>query len=208
MEFTQNAVCGTSRIVGCRFSLYVMSDRFAQVILGTLKEVDSSKVWMKTDNISTCMRGRQSHVFDVVKAIFVKAAQTGLHVSLNGTFSIGCPGDTEGDTYMSEDDVVLNEASIAGAKLDTACQFALYPLSLTDYMDTIFAGCRPAQENGTFAGGVHYASQLDGNVHDVFDALAQGFEIVQLQSSHTVMTVNLSANSPSRQMKRTEGIGE
>lgn len=201
MEFTPNAACGTSRIVGCRFSLYVMSDRFIDVILGALKEVDSTKVWMKTDDVSTCIRGRQSHVFDVVKAIYVKAAQTGLHVSLNGTFSIGCPGDTEGDTYMSEDDVVRNEPSIAGAKLDTACQFALYPLSLPDYMDAIYAGCRPAQENGTFAGGVHYASRLEGNVHDVFNALAQGFDLVQQQSSHTVMTVNFSANSPSRHMR-------
>ena len=108
-----NSVCGTSRIVGFRFSLYPMSDQFVEVIKETLAETDTSKVWMKTDDISTCIRGRAEHVFDVAKAIYLHAAKTGLHVVLNGTFSIGCPGDTEGDTYMSEDDVRQNESTVA-----------------------------------------------------------------------------------------------
>ena len=190
-------VCGTSRIVGCRFSLYVMSDRFVEVILGALRETDTSKVWVQTDDVSTCIRGRQTHVFDVTKAIYVKAALSGLHVSLNGTYSIGCPGDSEGDAYMSEDDVPMNEEAVRGANVRTACQFALYPMSATNYMDLIYAGCRPAQELGTFSGGVHYASRLDGSADDVFASLAGAFDVVQQQSSHTILTFNLSANSPS-----------
>jgi len=191
-------VCGTSRIVGCRFSLYVMSDRFVEIILGVLNEVDTSKVWVKTDDVSTCIRGRQTHVFDVTKAIYVKAALSGLHVSLNGTYSIGCPGDSEGDVYMIEDDVPMNEEAIRGANVRTACQFALYPLSASNYMDLIYAGCRPAQERGTFSGGVHYASRLDGSADDVFASLSEAFDVVQKESSHTVLTFNLSANSPSK----------
>ncbi len=190
-------VCGTSRIVGCRFSLYVMSDRFVEVILGVLKEVDTSKVWVQTDDVSTCIRGRQAHVFDVTKAIYVKAALSGLHVSLNGTYSIGCPGDSEGDAYMIEDDVPMNEDAIRGANVRTACQFALYPLSASNYIDLIYAGCRPAQELGTFSGGVHYASRLDGSADDVFASLRGAFDVVQKESSHTILTFNLSANSPS-----------
>lgn len=205
---TQNrnlAECGTSRIFGCRFSLYVMSDRFAEVILGALKETDTSKVWMETDDVSTCIRGRQSHVFDVTKAIFVKAASTGDHVSLNGTFSVGCPGDTAGDVYMSEDDVLMNEDSIRGAGIATACQFALYPMGVGHYMDLIYAGCKPAQEMGVFTGGIHYASRLDGSADEVFAALYQAFDVVQKEASHTLLTFNLSANSPSRSRPREVG---
>lgn len=193
-----HASCGTSRIVGCRFSLYVMSDRFVDVILGALRETDTSKVWMKTDDVSTCIRGRQSHVFDVTKAIFVKAARSGHHVSLNGTFSVGCPGDSEGDVYEFEDDNVLNERHIQNAGIRTACQFALYPLGTSDYMDLIYAGCEPAKKMGTFTGGIHYASRLDGNADTVFASLQQAFDVVRQQCSHTVLTFNLSANSPTK----------
>jgi uncharacterized protein YqgV (UPF0045/DUF77 family) len=120
--------CGTSRIVGCRFSLYPMSDQFVNIITGALKETDTSKVWMETDDVSTCVRGRESHVFDVVKAIYTYAAQSGEHVVFNGTFSIGCPGDTEGDVYMTEDDERMNQEAVNLIELESACQFALYPM--------------------------------------------------------------------------------
>lgn len=194
-----NFACGTSRIVGCRFSLYVMSDRFVDIILGALKEVDSSKVWMKTDDVSTCIRGKEAHVFDVAKAIFIQAAKTGVHVVFNGTFSIGCPGDSEGDVYMSEDDERMNEASTKEVSLDTACQFALYPMNRDDYMEIIADQVEMAKAKGTFTSGIHYATRLDGNVHDVFHTLEQAFQQSQkTERSHVVMTAVVSANSPTK----------
>ncbi|WP_110113480.1 YkoF family thiamine/hydroxymethylpyrimidine-binding protein [Bacillus sp. CGMCC 1.16541] len=193
-----NHVCGTSRIVGCRFNLGVMSDDFVNVILSAIEETDTSKVWKQTDDVSTCIRGRESHVFDVVKAIYVAAAKTGKHVVLNGTFSIGCPGDSEGDVYMTEDDVVLNEARAQDTKLDVSTQFALYPMNTPTYMDVIAAQVNVAKEHGTLTGGVHYATRLDGDVHQVFETLQDSFHNAQNSASHVVMTVNVSANSPSK----------
>jgi uncharacterized protein YqgV (UPF0045/DUF77 family) len=193
--------CGTSRIVGSRFALYVMSDRFAEIILTALKEVDSSKVWLKTDDLTTCIRGRSSHVFDVAKALFVHAANTGEHVVFNGTFSIGCPGDTEGDSYMSGDDVKLNEADMAepSRKLEAACHFALYPMNREDYMDVIYESVDAIKASGVSAQGVHYASRLDGNAETVFAALEQAFEQAQKSDlAHLVMTAVVSANSPTK----------
>ena len=43
--------CGTERIAGCQFNLSVMSDDFAEVILGALDQVDTSKVWKETDDV-------------------------------------------------------------------------------------------------------------------------------------------------------------
>lgn len=193
-----NSVCGTSRIVGLRFSLYPMSSQFVEIIKSTLKEVDTSKVWMHTDDISTCIRGKMEHVFDVAKAMYLHAAKTGEHIVLNGTFSIGCPGDSEGDSYMSEDDVRNNEQKVANLQIEAPTQFALYPMNNEKYMQIIADVCEIAREKGTFTGGVHYASRLDGDAHQVFSTLEEAFRFTQEHVSHVTMTVNISANSPSR----------
>ncbi len=56
----KKAMCGTGQIAGCRFTLYPMSDRFVELILGALEATDLSKVWSKTDEVSTCVRARRS----------------------------------------------------------------------------------------------------------------------------------------------------
>ena len=61
--------CGLSPIVGFRFSLHPMTNDFISVIKGALQETDTSNVWMHTDDVSTVIRGKQVHVFNVAKAI-------------------------------------------------------------------------------------------------------------------------------------------
>ncbi|TMW70291.1 YkoF family thiamine/hydroxymethylpyrimidine-binding protein [Alteribacter natronophilus] len=199
----QGLSCGTSRIVGCRFSVYPMADNFVEIIKGALEEVSTEKVWMKTDDVSTCIRGRSEHVFDVAKAIFTHAAKTGVHVVFNGTFSIGCPGDSDGDTYMSEDDVRLNEEAVRNERVEVATQFSLYPLNNPDYMQIIADQVAVADKHGTFTKGVHYASRLDGDVNDVFRTLEEAFyNAAQThERSHVTMTAAVSANSPSTKDK-------
>lgn len=195
----ENSLCGTSDITGARFSIYPMSDRFVELILTALKEVDTTKVWLETDDVSTCVRGRSEHVFDVVKAIFLNASKGGEHVVLNATFSNGCPGDTAGDTLMAEDSILLNEKLSSSIKQDVACQFALYPLGIANYMDVIMDQIKVVDQHGVFSGGVHYASRLDGDGNLVFTGLEKAFDGARSSdSSHIVMTVTMSANSPSR----------
>lgn len=194
-------VCGTSRIVGFRFSLYPMTDEFVDVILSTLEQVDTSKVWVKTDDISTVIRGKMEHVFDVAQAIYLVAASSEKHVVLNGTFSIGCPGDSEGDVYMSADDIRMNENLVKNIHIEAPTQFALYPLNNEDYMQIIADVVELAKQHEIFTGGVHYASRLDGDAHKVFATLEQAFDYTQKKVSHVTMTVNISANSPSRKKK-------
>lgn len=199
----QGLSCGTSRIVGCRFSIYPMADNFVEVILGALKEVDTSKVWMETDDVTTCIRGRSEHVFDVTKAIFIHAAKTGVHVVFNGTFSVGCPGDSEGDSYMSENDERLNEEASRNEQVEVATQFALYPMNNPDYMQIIADQVAVAKDHGTFTKGIHYASRLDGDANDVFKTLEQAFVNASKthEQSHVTMTAAISANSPSKKHK-------
>lgn len=190
-----DAVCGTSRIAGCRFSVYPMSSRFVSIITDALEATDTSKVWLQSDDVSTCVRGRHEHVFNVVQAIFTHAAESGEHVVFSGTFSIGCPGDSAGDVYMSEDDVRMNDSSQG---TDTAAQFSLYPLGVPGYMGMIYDVVLMAEAEGTFSGGIHYASRLDGLTPDVFRTLEKAFTQTSEKSSHVVMTATLSCNSPSR----------
>ncbi|OIB02527.1 thiamine-binding protein [Paenibacillus sp. LC231] len=190
-------VCGTSRIVGCRFSVFPMTDRFVEVILGALQSVDTGKVWIQTDDVSTCIRGRAEHVFDVTRAIFAHAAASGVHTVFNGTYSIGCPGDTDADVYMTEDSTRLNNDIGEHADMETACQFALYPMGTDNYMEVIYGEVNRAKAAGTFAGSVHYASRLDGSLSRVFESLEEAFlHAIQSDSSHLVMTAVVSAHSP------------
>jgi energy-coupling factor transport system substrate-specific component len=191
--------CGTSEITGARFSIYPMSDRFVDIILSALEAVDTSKVWMESDDVSTCVRGRSEHVFDVVKAIFLESSKNGDHVVLQATFSNGCPGDSAGDVYLSENAERLNEQNSAEIKQEVAVQFALYPMGIPTYMNVIMDQCQLAQDQGTFTKGVHYASRLDGDANKVFKTLEDSFQGAHdSDSTHIVMTVAMSANSPSK----------
>jgi energy-coupling factor transport system substrate-specific component len=191
--------CGTSEITGARFSIYPMSDRFVDIILSALKEVDTSKVWLESDDVSTCVRGRSEHVFDVVKAIFLESAKNGDHVVLQATFSNGCPGDSAGDVYLSENLERLNEEKSRQIQQEVAAQFALYPMGIPTYMNVIMDAVKLGQEQGTFTKGAHYASRLDGEANTVFKTLEDAFLGAQeSDSTHIVMTVAMSANSPSK----------
>ncbi|WP_434121191.1 YkoF family thiamine/hydroxymethylpyrimidine-binding protein [Salinicoccus roseus] len=188
--------CGTERIAGCQFNLSVMSDDFAEVIIGALDQVDTSKVWKETDDVSTCVRGRIEHVFDVVQAIYLEAAKTGKHVEMSGTFSIGCPGDSSGDAHMDVFPERLNAPS-KDVHQKAGCKFALYPMNTIDYMDVIYEQIDLSKEAGVTVSPAHYATRLDGTVPAIFSAMESSFTKVQEAVSHTTMTFTISANSPS-----------
>ena len=45
-------------IAGCRFTLYPMSDKYIEIILGSLEKTNTSAVWSETDALSTVYRGK------------------------------------------------------------------------------------------------------------------------------------------------------
>lgn len=187
--------CGTSPIVGFRFTLNPMSGDFIKIIKGALNETDTSNVWKHTDDVSTVIRGKQNHVFNVAKALTLHAAKTGEHVALNGTFSIGCPGDTSGDVYLDKDDVLLNTDD---TKQYVSSQFALYPMNNPDYMSVIYKEVERAKEHGVWNDSMHYASGIHGDIHDVFAFFEESFTRARSEEHrHLVMTVSMSINSPS-----------
>ncbi len=193
-----NQSCGgNSKIAGASFTIAPMSNNFITIILRALEDVDSSKVWMETDDVTTTIRGKIEHIFDVTQAIFLHAASTGVHVSFQSTYSIGCPGDSTGDVYMAEDDVLLNEDYSKDIKQYVSAKFSLYPLGEGKYMDTIY-GQIEAMKKRVEVTHAHYSTRLAGEALDIFAGLEAAFRAtVESGSSHTVMTVTMSANSPS-----------
>ncbi|WP_339253951.1 YkoF family thiamine/hydroxymethylpyrimidine-binding protein [Sporosarcina sp. FSL W8-0480] len=187
--------CGLSPIVGFRFSLYPMADDFVSVIKGALKETDTSNVWMHTDDVSTVIRGKQVHVFNVAKAIALHAAKTGKHIALSGTFSAGCPGDTAGDVYLEKGEKIANTDA---TKQYVSSQFALYPMNNPGYMEIIYREVDRAKKQGVFNESMHYASGIHGDIHDVFAFYEEAFSNARSEEhKHLVMTVTMSINSPS-----------
>src|SRR5690625_2923870 len=120
--------CRTSEIAGASFTLSPMSDDFVGVIESTLSEVNTSKVWLETDDVSTTIRGKLIHVFDVTKAICLQAATTDKHVSFQATYSLGCPGDTVADAYLASDDTPSNLVQTETTHSFATAKFSLYPL--------------------------------------------------------------------------------
>ena len=187
--------CGLSPIVGFRFSLHPMADDFVSVIKGALEQTDTSNVWMHTDDVSTVIRGKQVHVFNVAKAITLHAAKTGKHIALSGTFSAGCPGDTSGDVFLEKGDEVANTDA---TKQYVSSQFALYPMNNPAYMDVIYREVERAKEWGVYNESMHYASGIHGDIHDVFAFYEETFSQARSEEhKHLVMTVSMSINSPS-----------
>lgn len=192
-----NQACGTSKIAGASFSIYPMSDDFIDIILSALEKVDTSKVWVETDDVTTTVRGKLVHVFDVTTAMFLHAAKTGKHVAYQATYSLGCPGDSTGDVYMAEDDHCMNISEYESIKQYVSAKFSLYPLGGGNYMNIIYDQIEAMKEYVKVT-PAHYSTRLHGDAVDVFKGLESVFKAtVDGGSSHTVMTVSVSANSPS-----------
>lgn len=186
------------RIAGCSFSLYPMCDQYADLILSAIDKTDRSKVWLKTDRVSTIVRGRIPHIFDVTQAAFLEIAKTGVHVVYRATFSIGCPGDTEGHSYMAEDNIPMNRDIAASVEQDVSAKFALYPMGGGNYMEPIYEQIEAMKTHGTEVSLTHYETMLDGPAQNVFRGLESVLQSMETAgSTHTVMTVTVSANSPS-----------
>jgi len=192
-----NQLYSNSIMTGSSFSLYPMCDNFVDIILESIRATATSKVWVKTDDVTTTVRGKSIHVFDVTKAVLMHAAKTGEHVAFNATYSFGYPGDSGEDEYIAEDNDPINIKEIDNIKQSIAAKFSLYPLGDKNYMNVIREQIE-TMKGFVNASEFHYSTRLDGDALQVFRGLENVFNsTVNNGSSHTVMTVSISANSPS-----------
>ncbi len=184
-----------AEIAGCSFSVYPMDSNYIEIINSALKKVNMSKVWSKTDDISTVIRGRISHVFDVSRAVFVQAAETGEHATLRATYSVGCFGDNAADVPSVHDDERLNADASADLNRPVSVKFALYPLGDENYAEVIDTQIEAIKEQGIQTSLKHYETRLEGDTEKVFNGLENVFRDTGKDGAHVVMTVAMVAHN-------------
>ena len=183
-------------ITGCRFSLSVMADNYIDVILSSLSKTNTSKVWKQTDKLSTVYRGKQLHVEDAVEACFTNAWRKGVHMTMEMTFSKGCPGYSEADNLFFEDDNPVNRDKIKDIHFPVNCKISLYPMGIPDYMKYIATVVNHAIDLGLYEKSSHYCTILKGDIHEIFDYIHYVNTYCGENLSHYVFEVILSVNSP------------
>ena len=82
-------------------------------------------------------RGKQLHVEDALEACFTNAWRKGVHMTMEMTFSKGCPGYSEADNLFFEDDNPVNRDKIKDIHFPVNCKISLYPMGIPDYMKYI-----------------------------------------------------------------------
>jgi uncharacterized protein YqgV (UPF0045/DUF77 family) len=189
--------CGASLdITGCRFSLYPMDDDFVPIITSALEKTDCSAVWSRSDALSTVYRGKLAYVVDAMKALFVNAFREGVHMALEGQLSKGCPGDGDGDCYLSAQGDPPNGVIFEGIHFPVLCKLALYPMGRADYMDYIAEAFYMAEKAGLQPDSVHYATRVAGDVQQVFDYLQNVCAYMEGKDVHYILHFTISVNSP------------
>lgn len=186
-------------ISGCRFSLYPMDSDFVSIILGALKKTDTSAVWSQSDALSTVYRGKLLYVADAVRGLFVNAWRPGVHMALEGQFSKGCPGDSDGDALLSREGPAPNLPLVKERSFPVQAKIALYPMGIPDYIDNIAKVWRMAEEAGLHPVSIHYATRISGGVHQVFDYLEAVCRAMEASTPHYILHFTLSVNSPTQE---------
>jgi hypothetical protein len=184
----------SGNVIGCRFSLSVMNDNYVEMILSSLRNVNTQNIWSITDALSTTYRGRQIHVLDALKACFVSINDGKTHITMEATFSKGDPEDSNEDLPQAETGALTNSAC---DKFDALCKISLYPLGIINYMDYVIYAIDLSKKKDLFIKSSHYAYEIEGGVNDIFDYFDEVMSFAESNTGHFVLQATLSVNSPS-----------
>ncbi|MGY6707380.1 MAG: YkoF family thiamine/hydroxymethylpyrimidine-binding protein [Rhizobiaceae bacterium] len=197
---------------GAQISLHPMSDRFVDIILGSLSALDPyrDEFRIETDDISTLIVGPPEKLFPAMRDLFVTASGSGVHCVLSAAVSRGCPGEPddpictpiEGSVHSGslEDRIAAAKSAVANARptgQEVAAQFSLYPLGADHHMDEIYGCIDFLKGSGVFETSKNFCTKLRGDAGPVFATLAEAFLRFGAPQGHVALDLTVSANSPS-----------
>ena len=192
---------------GVRFSLYpkVGEESLKQAIKNAVRGLSDLGLEARPDDVSSVLLGPEPVLFEAMRVAFGRAcrAKGEPHVSMVCTFSAGCPGEPDESPLPPrtvESEKWVEEAYKLPSRI--ACQFAVYPLGSSNYMETIYDVIHQAKKSPAFKGDVktHFCSMLDGDGEEVFDVLRSSFALARQRhlerdgGVHVTMTATLTAN--------------
>ena len=188
-------------ITGCRFTVYPACDNFAEIILGSLGRVDTSKVEANTDHMSTVYRGKQIHVLDCAKAVMVYAHRkegcTVAHFTFSKNRSSNDSPEGKVVFLMAADDIPCNAASAKIGDFYCYSKVSLYPLGESGYIEHIDAMVKLAEKHGLKPKAAHYVTMLEGSANALFNFFDEALSQAAKNLSHFVLEASVSINSPS-----------
>jgi hypothetical protein len=191
--------------VGARLTLHPATDDFVPVILSALSAARAAApgVAVRTDDVSTLLRGSEQDVATFVTAVVSHAARvtsTG-HVVATLALSRGCPGEV-GCDLPAGDLVAVPPVELATTGLAASAHWALYPLGTADAMGPILAAIEAAQARGTYGGPENFATRLDGDLAEVLATVVDTWTGVGREVAHVAAHATVSVGSPSRRGDR------
>lgn len=190
--------------VGARFTVAVMDDDFAAIILRALSSADPTGLEIQTDPVSTLVRGSEQRVLEYITAVIAEASSGGNHVSATLLLSRGCPGEVTCDITPGLLAVASAIPQVPATGIRASAHWSLYPLDDTgrpgespDHLRDVYAAIDYAKEIGTYVRGEHYATLLEGDIAEVLGTVAATWVLVGRSVQHVASHVTLSISSPS-----------
>ncbi|AZZ60245.1 hypothetical protein DSM07_02390 [Oenococcus sp. UCMA 16435] len=189
---------GSNNVTGCKLSIYPMNDEFADVITQAIKELNKKQlpIWSKTDLFSTTYRGEQKNVVEIVKDACKLSYRKNMHTVFELTFSKGCPGDSEADQYLNKSGL-SSPNEIKKINFPVHCKYSFYAFGEKDYMKEIEKIIDLAKKSGLNPKSQHYATELNGNIDQLFNYFNQALSYAHEHINHYVIEATISVNSPS-----------
>lgn len=190
--------------VGARVGVAVMSDDFAEVILGALRDVDPRGLTISTGDVSTWAGGSEEDLLGWLTDLGAAVAATGHHAAITVQLSRGCPGEVACELPGGAGPRVVETPRGRDVGTWAAAEWAIYPLAddvragvEPDHMRDIEAAIELARELGTFRGSEHFVTRLEGDLGAILAAVVAGWTMVGRSVQHVVAHLSISLNSPS-----------
>lgn len=190
--------------VGARLTIAVMSDRYAEIILGALAVVDTADLVVETGDVSTFLGGDEGALLRALTDLTSAIADTGEHASISVLLSRGCPGEVVCELPGGAGPRAVEPPVGRETGRRASAEWALYPLAddvsagvEPDHMRDIYAAIDLAKRNGTFRESAHFVTRLEGDAGRILETVVAGWTMVGRSVQHVTTHVTLSVNSPS-----------
>src|SRR5690606_28200007 len=115
--------------VGARVGVAVMSDDFAEVILGALRDVDPRGLTISTGDVSTWAGGSEEDLLGWLTDLRAAVAATGHHAAITVQLSRGCPGEVACELPGGAGPRVVEAPRGRDVGTWAAAEWAIYPLA-------------------------------------------------------------------------------
>lgn len=186
-------------MIGARFSIHPMTDGYIPIILGAVRELQELPLETEAADVSTFVHGEENKLFEGLHAAFARAIACPEHIAINLMLSRGCPGEPGEDVCDPEASTSEPATTLANPSSlpPVSCQFSLYPLGSSGYMDAIYEEIAQAgRANGLEVTPEHLCTRLEGTLSAVLGQLRTAFDRAADVTPHVVIHANLSVNSP------------